>query len=87
MTKRLQQMRNGSKTEGTNVYNKTFCNHKKPAYLCSTETSTVCTNMEAHKKQKDYERIRKRTLAAHRCDCNRSRYRYRKLLRRKKVEL
>lgn len=50
MTKRLQQMRNGSKTEGTNVYNKTFCYHKKLAYLCSTETSTVCTRMEAHKR-------------------------------------
>lgn len=80
-------MRNGSKTEGTNAYNKTFCNHKKPAYLCSTETSTVCTRMEAHKKQKDYDRIRKRTLAAHRRDRYRSRHRYRKLLRRKKVEL
>lgn len=52
MTKRLQLMRNGSKTEGTNVYNKTFCNHKKPAYLCSTETSTVCTKMEAHQNKK-----------------------------------
>lgn len=87
MTKRFQQTRNGSKTEGTNVNAKTFCYHKKPAYLCSTETSTVCTNMEAHKKQKDYERIRKRTLAAHRCDRYRSRHRYRRLLRRKKVEL
>ena len=87
MTKRFQQMRNGSKTEGTNVNAKTFCYHKKPAYLCSTETSTVCTNMEAHKKQKDYDRIRKRTLAAHRRDRYRSRHRYRRLLRRKKVEL
>lgn len=50
MTKRLQQMRNGSKTEGTNVNAKTFCYHKKLAYLCSTETSTVCTRMEAHKR-------------------------------------
>lgn len=87
MTKRLQQMRNGSKTEGINVNAKTFCYHKKPAYLCPTETSTVCTRMEAHKKQKDYDRIRKRTLAAHRRDRYRSRHRYRRLLRRKKVEL
>ena len=87
MTKRFQQMRNGSKTEGTNAYNKTFCNHKKPAYLCPIETSTVCTRKEAHKKQKDYDRIRKRTLAAHRRDRYRSRHRYRRLLRRKKVEL
>ena len=45
-------MRNGSKTEGTNAYNKTFCNHKKPAYLCPIETSTVCTKMEAHQNKK-----------------------------------
>lgn len=45
-------MRNGSKTEGTDVHSKTFCYHKKPAYLCSTETSTVCTKMEAHKRNK-----------------------------------
>ncbi len=45
-------MRNGSKTEGTNVNAKTFCYHKELAYLCPIETSTVCTNMEAHKKTK-----------------------------------
>lgn len=87
MTKRLQQMRNGSKTEGTNVNAKTFCYHKKPAYLCPTDPPHGVYKNGGSPKQENYDRIRKRTLAAHRRDRYRSRYRYRKLLCRKKVEL
>ena len=45
-------MRNGSKTEGNDVHSKTFCNHNERTYLFSTETSTVCTKMEAHQNKK-----------------------------------